>query len=959
MTESAQVFKGVHDTPNYTDIFFNKPMRLWVAIPLGLGTTATVVSTVLLLDSGYVRAVFIWGVLLTALTAGIGAIIPHRRPSLQFRARSLRRALRPRTRTSVDTAILAPPREIIGNLSFTEHGVYAHFLLAGLRYYLQPTKNRVGVAERHVTLSRELPSGPWIYGLEVPQDQRQLLRAMLHGHRDKHDWVAACQQMQATLTAENPRTRIFWLSIPVDAGRAGHSPVGQLTKVGDWLAGRDKDSDSSLQAYHRLADDVVTALPEEFAAVPATDEMVDWFWRHNAFRGVYTNPLPRRRASGRLTGAQLPVAEFDEGDQAHRPARSWWLRWIPSFKKLLRVSSPDGLYPDSYQAILPVVDMPSQGIQFPGSEFLAALDDLDTGATFDFAVPLVMRSRDMETVRNDRAKENINEQFYMRRDARDGDAELRRTGRQLAEYQRLLSTNTDERPLETGFFIAVGAADERTVDYSIKRLREELSGSGQIVVRYYRGAQQRLWAAFNPGVAHHRSGVEEFLYPTTTRKWSRFVPITSSQVGNTTGVLLGFNQSNALNSAVLIDLPGTARRNHNPCLVSSGAPGYGKSYAVKRLARAEIQRGAQGFVVDPDIAEWADALADIPNKAIIDMGGGEFGCCPLRLFPEKVAGGYWLDYMVPMMGLDSRSTAVQRLRPLLTAAARRRLGITSTAALMNYIASIQAPLDGPDTRPVHVAELAFDLQPVLIALQSWATYDFTQAIFDDTLPVPDLNTLDVTIWLTSSLDLPDAEEMSTPHLYEALSDRKKASVAIYGMLVRLARITFFANKNRFGLIVLEEAGGLLNSRAGAADAHLISRRARKHYTGLVIITQDPIADLTLMGDKFITQQLIMPFESDELAREVARRAGIRVEDYDDIEEYFLAEPSPEHMRDPTAFDDDELTTLAPAGAPNRGDREGYGFFVDEFRRPAPIRVAAEPDPVLHAAYDTTPGRAAA
>jgi hypothetical protein len=957
MTESAQVFKGVHDTPNYTDVFFDKPMRLWVAVPLGLGITATVVSAVLLLDSGYVRTVLVCGLLITALTAGIGAIVPTGRPSLQFRARSLWRTLRPHSASSADIAMLAPPREVIGNLSFTEHGVYAHFLLAGLRYYLQPTKKRIGVAERHITLARELPSGPWIYGLSVPQDQRQLLRAMLHGHRDKQDWVSACQQMQATLAEENPRTRVFWLTIPVDAGRAGHSPVGQLTKVGDWIAGRDKDSEASLEAYHRLADDVITALPEEFAPIPVTDEMVDWFWRHNAFRGVFTNPMPRRRAPGRLSGSQLPVADFDEGDQAHRPVRSWWLRWIPSFKKVLRVSNPDGLYPDSYQAILPVVDMPSQGIQFPGSEVMAALDDLDTGATFDFAIPLVTRSREMETVRNDRAKENINEQFQMRRDARDGDAELRRTGRQLAEYQRLLSTNTDERPLETGFFIAIGAADERTLDYSIKRLREELSGSGQIVVRYYRGAQQHLWAAFNPGVAHHKSNADQFLYPTTTGKWSRFVPITSSQVGNSTGVLLGFNQSNALNSAVLIDLPATARRNHNPCLVCGGAPGYGKSYAAKRVVRAEIQRGAQAFIVDPDIAEWADALADIPNKAIIDMGGGEFGCCPLRIFPEKVAGGYWLDYMVPMMGLDSRSTAVQRLRTLLTAAARRRLGITSTAALMNYIASIQAPLDGPDTRPTQLAQLAQDLQPVLVALQSWATYDFTQAIFDDTLAVPNLATLDVSIWLTSSLDLPDAEEMSTQHLYEALSDRKKASVAIYGMLVRLARITFFANKSRFGIIVLEEAGGLLNSRAGASDAHLISRRARKHYTGLVIITQDPVADLKLMGARFITQQLIMPFEDDELAREVARRAGIRVEDYDDIEEYFLAEPSPEHMRDPTAFDDD--FTAAITGAPDRGDREGYGFFVDEFRRPAPIRVAAEPDPVLHAAYDTTPGRAAA
>jgi hypothetical protein len=101
------------------------------------------------------------------------------------------------------------------------------------------------------------------------------------------------------------------------------------------------------------------------------------------------------------------------------------------------------------------------------------------------------------------------------------------------------------------------------------------------------------------------------------------------------------------------------------------------------------------------------------------------------------------------------------------------------------------------------------------------------------------------IWLTGSLDLPTAEEMAAAHLYANLSERKLASVAIYGMLVRLARLTFFANPQRFGLIVLEEAGALLNSRAGADDAHLISRRARKHFTGLLIITQNPVDDLAL------------------------------------------------------------------------------------------------------------------
>ena len=277
---------------------------------------------------------------------------------------------------------------------------------------------------------------------------------------------------------------------------------------------------------------------------------------------------------------------------------------------------------------------------------------------------------------------------------------------------------------------------------------------------------------------------------------------------------------------------------------------------------------------------------------------------------------------------------------------------------MDYIASIQAPLTGADTRPDQLAQLAADLQPVLVALQSWATYDFTQAIFDDTLPVPDLNALDVVHLAHQQPG--SARRRGDEHpapLRSALRPQDRPPSPSTACWCAWPESPSSPTNTDSASSCSRKPAALLNSRAGAYDAHLISRRARKHYTGLVIITQDPVADLKLMGDKFITQQLIMPFEADELAREVARRAGIRVEDFDDIEEYFLAEPSPEHMRDPTAFDDDFDRRLT--GAPDRGDREGYGFFVDEFRRPAPIRVAAEPDPVLHAAYDTTPGRAAA
>ncbi|OBJ90366.1 ATP-binding protein [Mycobacterium asiaticum] len=991
MTESAQVFKGVHDVPVYTNILFNKPLRLPVAISLYGGAVLTIASTVAMLDSGHARAILFGGAVMTAAAAGAAALLPRGRPTAAFRLNSLWRTLRPRTATSTSDPLLAPPHTIIGNLTFSRHGVYAHYLLSGLPYYLQSTKRRTDVADRHQTLARETPAGTWIFGLSVPQSQRQLLRAMLEGHRDKAAWVTSCRTIAPVIAAQHPRTRVFWLAIPVDAGRAGRSPIGQAAKLRDWVIGRDKDSADSVAAYQRLAHDIITALPEEFAPAAATAEMSDWFWRHNAWRGVFDDPLPRRHDTiGRLQGDQLPEAEFDPGDQQHHRARALPLRLIavtgcaaallaaaagvpvvavlgamlaisatgawaagirrmPSLATVLRVSSPHGLCPDSYQAILPVVDMPSSGIVFPGSEFLQALDDLDTGATFDFAVNIITLSREMESVRNDRARGNIDDQFAQRRDVRNGDAQLLTAANQLAEYRRQLEANIDERPLQAAFLIAVGAPNQPTLDYSVKRLREELTGSGQIAIRHYRGAQTRLWAAFNPAAPNHKTGVDQFGEPTTTKKWSRFVPVTSSMVGNTAGMLLGFTRHNALASAVLLDLPGTARRNRNPCLVCSGALGYGKSYAAKRIVRAEIQRGAQTFIIDPG-TEWEKALADVPNKAVIDMAGTQFSCDPLRTFPADVAGAYWLDYMIPMMSLDPRSVAVRRLRTLLAPDTRHSLGITSTADLMTYLAAIQATA-GTHRPPSQVTAAAEDLAPILAALQSWATYDFTRAMFDPTLPVPRLGELDATIWLTGSLDLPTAEDMSTPHLAANLSDRKRASVAIYGMLVRLARVSFFADPTRFGLIVLEEAAALLNSRAGADDAHLISRRARKHYTGLLIITQNPIKDLALMGDEFITQQLIMPFENDDLARQVAAKVGISAQDYSDIEQFFLAQACAQEMRDPTAFEDPD----PPAGT-HRRYRQGYGFFVDEFRRKSPIWVASEPDPLLHLAYDTTPGR---
>ena len=95
-TDSAQVFTGVHDTPVYTDLLFNRPMRLWVAAPLALLGGLTIIATVTNLDSGYARWILATGAIITALACGAGALIPRGRPTTGFRLRCALRTIGPR-----------------------------------------------------------------------------------------------------------------------------------------------------------------------------------------------------------------------------------------------------------------------------------------------------------------------------------------------------------------------------------------------------------------------------------------------------------------------------------------------------------------------------------------------------------------------------------------------------------------------------------------------------------------------------------------------------------------------------------------------------------------------------------------------------------------------------------------------------------------------------------------------
>ena len=83
------------------------------------GHSPDLALTILALDSGRARAILICGLLATGAAAGLAALMPRGRPSLAFRIASAWRALRPALASSTSDPLLAVPRAVIGNLSFT------------------------------------------------------------------------------------------------------------------------------------------------------------------------------------------------------------------------------------------------------------------------------------------------------------------------------------------------------------------------------------------------------------------------------------------------------------------------------------------------------------------------------------------------------------------------------------------------------------------------------------------------------------------------------------------------------------------------------------------------------------------------------------------------------------------------------------------------------------------------
>ncbi len=785
-----------------------------------------------------------------------------------------------------------PTRSLAANLRWTRSGaVWADWILDGLPYGLRPLKDKHTVRGLHQALIRALPGESLLLGVCSGLDPAAVVERMLETVAlDEHpEWVAECQATLATLDEIGPGQRIFWLSVPLAADRPSDRAVEPLRAATADLRDRlglPRAGVPEQEVRRRLeqAGRIEAAIPSPFQPRPATAAQMIWLQQHALRRGLFQDPELPATGTLEMDGTQLSprgasgLSEplLDEGGITDLPKGKRGNPLRRRYVKVLDTATPGPGRDASYQALLALADVPDGGMVFPGSELIGRIDE--SGLDVDWALRLHVRSSATVSIANQRALRNLNEQYGQRSgELSHGLNMLDRVAQDLADYVATLEGDKLEVEAQATviFCVAGPTADSATAQAS--SLADYLSDSGYRLAQPL-GYQEELWWAMTPGVPASRV-VREFAQITTSRALAATVPLASVTLGDSRGSALALNIAHGPllapsvtcgpTSVVLHDLEGAIDRDVSGSLAIAGELGSGKSVTLKKLAGDVSDRGGRVIAADRTVmGEWADWAASIGNAVVVDVSDPVLSLDPLRVFGPRIGARITQTFLTPLLNVAPTSERGVLLSDVLDPAYLAEHGITGLGQLQRHL---QHDCQLPDA--VEVARL----------LNVFARKDFGRVIFDDTVPALQLSE-PVVIVRTHTLQLPSREELEHAHLFENMGVEKIFGRAVYALIAALARQVCFAERDRLGLFVVDEAHSVTISPEGEREIVDFVRDGRKHDAAVALGSHDPEADFgspTLRG--LIPTRILMRHRDLTLARR-----GLAWLDLDPDDEALLA-----------------------------------------------------------------------
>lgn len=822
-----------------------------------------------------------------------------------------------------------PTLAVTQNLRWTRTGVvYAEWQLTALPNGHEETSEKRLVANDHRHLFSDLPEtiltsmvapiGISTIAENIISSARRAARRVANAAGQRvdflklfHDYAIEASARLGEIERQTPppSERIHWLSVPLCApARAGSLPDGYQPTAKD------------IEHFLPRALEVERKIPASFAPHRATEQQMHWLWERCHTRGVdYHGYLAALEGAEPDPSAPRPFPRDTRNTQPLRRGRGFRLdgQLDPRLNRAVKLSFLDSDIPESFQTFLVVDDFPS-ALAWPGvaDQVFALLNHFE-GAGVDYTLHTRVRDRADAMAANTTSLKRLSEQM----DERDSEMSfaqnfLTTRGHQLTRYNSHLEANPAETEIYFCPIIAVSAQSHEELQDRVRDLKRTFKDI-PIKLTDPRGAQEEAWAACQPGYPPQRV-TADYTHFTATDIFSKFAPITVSQIGDETGPCLGENLLSGFREPVYFDLLGVTEKDKSASFALVGDLGSGKSVCLKVITYSTLDLGGQIFAIDRSArGEYVTIAKAESGAVVIDPTNPEYTLDLLRVVPGADVAERVLPVLMRLFQIRSGSPESTLLSDLIEPNYRARHRIHGLPELVIHAAELAR-------NPAQAATLV-DNDPQVIGklaaqLRFWSQRTYARALFAADLPPLPLDA-PMVILRTNKLALPSENEDVADDPTKLFGD------VIYNLFATIARQVLFSDPDdpngRFGLFLLDEARHLTRSVIGGPIIDDFVIDGRKHHCAIGLASQDPEhygRFARLIPTLFLFRQV-----DETLATEALRMA------------------SEDAGRDPNLVK--QLTNASPGECLMKDLRQRLGEVQ--------IRLPARPDRA--AAVNTTPG----
>lgn len=718
------------------------------------------------------------------------------------------------------TGTHSPVRHVDGNLAYAADGsIWAIWRMEPVHYTYLSHDERLTYHTRVKGALSRITAETWLLSVCAPVDIESTLSRIRKTPVSKpDDWADLTEDagvvMEDWMQSERLWTRRFYAYTKLPSRNRALAALTALSvqmerTLFGWGAVPPPPyqySEKQSQRHRTAAGVIYSQMGPGLGLRPAAPEEIRWLLLRAHYRGTLDDLPPERVAPpyrGQVSVCNVKLYEGGKSDDENRPRH----------RRYLRIDTERAV---AYHAYLTAAQMPDLW-HHPGSEWWAYLDSLPFACDWAIRLNPVSTERAMATAtRKARALAQQSEEYEG--EAAGAPPHVAEAAAAIDD-QRLELAESGVPELRSTLIFSLAEPDLEILESNTEALVTWIEGWEWKVARPS-GAQAALWKCFFPGSST----------PAVVRQYAQWLmpsgvasgaPTAFTEVGDPSGMLIGFGRDSGCNTPVLFDPARGPLVNKSGSLGIFGALGSGKSFAVKQLGYGTVASGGRVVCLDRTaLGEYVHFSKVMPGRSqVVDVTNLQYSLDPMRIFPKaRDRERYTTGFLSQMCGAEANSDMSSILGLAVQSAVRHpNLAIQDIHHLLD---------DGDKTS----RELASKLQYLEAS-------PFAGVVFDPDRPPLSFDADYIVFWI-SGLSLPDKLRLENPVLAAQLLPEEIFSQALLYLLTAVAYQSCFEHEG-FAAVQFDEAWALTASPHGQSLLRSLMRDGRKHNAAVWLLSQHP------------------------------------------------------------------------------------------------------------------------